>query len=132
MRPKSPNGPNVSPTLTHLTAQTDMPPTTPPDLTNWTGWEKWEELVLVYLSQFRNPTIGVPLSYVIREHGEVPAELLFVDYATIDDDLIMTTRLTGDQYEQDAQRIWDLLVPLWKRDLLGCQVHWTWSLYLPE
>lgn len=65
--------------------------------------------------QYRNPTTGLPLVYVIREHDDITEEILDADYPTIDDDLIATTELDGAQYELDCQHIWGLLEPLLRK-----------------
>lgn len=49
---------------------------------------------------------------MVRDHEEVTAVIIDANYPTIEDDLVNTTELEGDRYEQDAQRVWGLLEPL--------------------
>jgi len=81
----------------------------PMTLESWAKWEKFEEQVDSYLRHYRNPS-GTPLSYVIRESAEVTQEIKDFEYATIDDDVIETTVLEGDQYELDNQRVFELVI----------------------
>ena len=67
---------------------------------------------LEYLAKHRNPTTGVPLTYVLREQSDVPDEARGKTYDTIDDDLIATTKHEGDQYKADRHRVYELYYPI--------------------
>ena len=82
-----------------------------PELKGWSQWETYEEAIMASLGYLRNPTTGVPLTYLLREHDEVTDEILDAAYTTIDDDLIATTLYEGDQYELDNQRLYGLFEP---------------------
>jgi hypothetical protein len=56
--------------------------------------------------------IDIPLSYVYREHEGVTAEQRAAEYPSADDRLATLVVLTGDSYQQDNARVWDLLRPL--------------------
>ena len=82
------------------------------ELSRWSGWESFEESTTAFFKTYRNPTTGVTLDYLMRENDDVTADMLDEEYATIDDDLVTTTELDGDQYHLDNQRFWDLLKSL--------------------
>ena len=85
--------------------------TPPKELTSFTQWEVFNDALLTFLAQHCNPTTGVPLTYVLRETKPVGSEARNAAYDTIDDDLIATTILQGDQYALDNQRVFTLMKP---------------------
>ena len=87
-------------------------PVPPKRLTNLADWERHDGMWRTYLGQHRNPTTGVPLTYVLREESDVPDDALTADYDCIDDDLVATTRHEGDQYKADRRRVYELYYPL--------------------
>ena len=55
-----------------------------------------------------NPTTGVPLTYVLHESADVPAEDFDKFYLSIDDDLIATMKNSGHQFSIDNQHVFGL------------------------
>ena len=81
---------------------------TPPSLMNLTNWETHCEQCLDVLAQHCNPTTGVPLTYVLHESADVPAEDFDKFYLTIDDDLNATMKHSGHQFSIDNQHVFGL------------------------
>lgn len=83
----------------------DEKPPKPAEMNGWTSWKAFEESPHAYFARFYNPGMGVPLSYASQTHKEVTEELLLGHYPTMDDGIIATTELTGDQYAEDSQKM---------------------------
>ena len=92
-------------------------------------WRVWKELLSTYLAGHRSPKTGVPLTYLTRDHVEVTEEMLVVEYADIDEDLIATTELEGPQFRTDNARLWRLIKPLFCADTTtaGARSSPVWS-----
>ena len=63
------------------------------------------------LQRHRNPELGVPYSYLIRQHEEVTPAVRDIDYHTTDDQLVATVELSGKSFKADTQKFWDALKP---------------------
>ncbi|KAL7561636.1 hypothetical protein ACA910_001502 [Epithemia clementina (nom. ined.)] len=87
-------------------------PKAPEPLKSFADWESHNELWLAYLATHRNPTTGVPLTYVLRETEQVDADALAETYDSIDDDLVATTAHNGDQFKLDCKRVFELYRPV--------------------
>jgi hypothetical protein len=56
--------------------------------------------------------MNIPLAYVIREH-EVPTQDMYAQqYVKTDDRYIALFLHAGGEFQQDTERVWDLLAPL--------------------
>ena len=75
---------------------------------NLTNCETHCEQCLDFLVQHCSPTTGVPLTYVLNESADVPAEDFDKSYFTIDDDLIATMKHSGHQFSIDNQHVFGL------------------------
>jgi hypothetical protein len=66
------------------------------------------------MAEHRSPLNGTPLTYVLRPEDEetVTAADRTAIYAGLDDDLVRTTKLEGEEYRRDNQRVFGLLKPL--------------------
>jgi hypothetical protein len=74
-------------------------------------WTKFWELFTTYLSRVKGAA-NTPLSYLVREHAEVTAEIAAMDYGTVEDRLIATTVLQGAHFDLDNRTLYDELKPL--------------------
>ena len=81
---------------------------TPPSLMNLANWEMHCELWLDFLALHHNLTTGVPLTYILHELADVPAEDLDNSYPTINEDLIVTTKHCGQQFYISNQHVFGL------------------------
>jgi hypothetical protein len=83
----------------------------PPKLTELSKWTKWWELFTTYLGRVRGAAL-VPLTYLVREHDEVTAEIRTRDYATAEDRRLATTALSGAHFMLDNRTLYDEFKPL--------------------
>ena len=67
------------------------------------NWETHCEQWLDFLAQHHNTMTVMPLTYVLCELADVPAEDLEKSYPTIDDDLIVTMKHIDPQFSIDNQ-----------------------------
>ena len=75
------------------------------------AWTKFSELLVTYLGC----TIGaaeIPLTYLIREHGDVTPEIQDADYDNDEDRLVATTVLAGPHFTIDNTTLYEELKPL--------------------
>jgi hypothetical protein len=72
----------------------------PEKLTDLAKWTKFCELLSTFLGRVKGAAL-IPLSYLVREHKEVTAEILNADYDSIQSRLIATTALSGTHYDMD-------------------------------
>jgi hypothetical protein len=95
-----------------LSINKPVPPALPDKFTSFgTKWRIFSEGFQGHCSVLRG-CMNIPLSYVLREHGEVDPELLEADFDSSDERLMNLVVLSGDEYRQDNIRVWDLLRPL--------------------
>lgn len=78
-------------------------------LESFNDWVQWEEALLTWAANVRSARTNVPLQYLLRSHSDVTVEALNAQYETIDEDLIATTLLAGEDYEHDNQQLYDSL-----------------------
>lgn len=78
---------------------------------NLSKWMKFWELFTTYVGRVKGAA-SVPLSYLVREHGEVMHEIKDAEYETMEDRLIATTVHTGNHYQLDNYTLYDELKPL--------------------
>lgn len=86
-------------------ADKDLDVTKADSLKTTAGWVKFNEKFLNYLAQLRGRG-KTPLTYLIREHDTVTAEIRAAVYTTVDERLINTTTLTGNHFLHDNTRLW--------------------------
>ncbi len=86
-------------------------PVTPPPFTCFSKWPKREEVFLTYLAHSR-AAAHTRLSYFVRQHTDVAAELLTKEYPSLDKDLIDTILLSGEMYRIDNKQVYAMLKPL--------------------
>jgi hypothetical protein len=91
------------------TEETDIPK--PEKLTDLAKWTKFWELLSTFLGRVKGAAL-IPLSYLVREHQEVTAEILNADYDSIQDHLIATTALSGTHFDMDNRTLYDEFKPL--------------------
>ena len=80
-----------------------------PKLTNLKQWRSFKELLKTRLQEERNPVMGIPLAYLIREQAEVSAATVQADYPTLDDRLIACIAHQGSMYREDNKSFYSLL-----------------------
>ena len=83
----------------------------PTALTELKGWIKFWLKFSSYLSRIRGAA-HIPLTYLVRESGEVTDDIAAAEYATEDDRLIATTVLEGPHYLLDNTTLYDEFKPL--------------------
>ena len=83
--------------------------TKPEPLASFDDWVDWEERFLTYCRNKRSARTGVPISYLLRPHDDVTAEMLDATYDSIDDDLIATMILSGGDMAHDNHQLYDTL-----------------------
>ena len=91
------------------TEDTDI--TQPTKLTDIVKWTKFWELFTTYLGRVKGAAL-TPLTYLIRDHEVVTAEMLDATYATTQERLIATTALRGAHFELDNRTLYDQFKPL--------------------
>lgn len=91
------------------TEDTDI--TQPTKLTDMVKWTKFWELFTTYLGRVKGAAL-TPLTYLIRDHDVVTAEILNATYATTQERLIATTALSGAHFELDNRTLYDQFKPL--------------------
>jgi hypothetical protein len=92
----------------------DAEATLPDPLHSFDNWVTWEERFLSYCANRRSERMGVPFIYLLRAHTDVTAEMLAADYASIDEDLVATMRLTGGDMQHDNHQLYDILLGLFQ------------------
>ena len=80
-----------------------------PKLTNLKQWRSFKELLKTRLQEERNPVMGIPLAYLIREQAAVTAAIVQADYPTLDDRLIACIEHQGTMYREDNKALYSLL-----------------------
>jgi hypothetical protein len=92
-----------------------------PKLKDFSTWETWDELFTTHLSHVRNPTLGTPFTYLLRDPvpaqpvqtpAQQRAELLRYAQESVDVDLVATSVHTGDLFLRDNRQLFDLLQSL--------------------
>jgi len=83
----------------------------PTALTELKGWIKFWLKFSSYLSRIRGAA-HIPLTYLVRDHGEVTDDIAAADYETEDARLIATTVLEGPHYLLDNTTLFDEFKPL--------------------
>jgi hypothetical protein len=83
----------------------------PVALTDLAKWTKFWELFMTYLSRVKG-VANTPLSYLVREHAEVTADIAAAEYANSVDRLVATTVLQGAHFDLDNRTLYDALKPL--------------------
>ena len=91
------------------TEDTDI--TKPAKLTDLVKWIKFWDLFTTYLGRVKGAAL-TPLTYLIRDHEAVTADLLAADYASTQERLIATTALSGAHFELDNRTLYDEFKPL--------------------
>jgi hypothetical protein len=61
-----------------------------------------------FLATQRSPFSKTPLSYLLRAHDVVDDAALSREYGSIDEELIYTHRMDGDEFVKDARTLFDL------------------------
>jgi hypothetical protein len=79
--------------------------------TDMSKWTKFWELFKTYLGRVKGAA-NLPLTYLIREQGDVTQEVRDVEYATTEDRLIATTVHSGTHYAIDNKTLYNELKPL--------------------
>jgi hypothetical protein len=92
-------------------AMEDSKVTKPIALGDLSKWTKFWELFTTYVGRVKGAAL-VPLSYLVREHGEVTQEIKDAEYETMEDRLIATTLHTSNHYKLDNHTLYDELKPL--------------------
>jgi len=72
-------------------------------------WLDWKELLETRLRQERNVTLGVPLSYLIREHSRVTQRRIDARYPSFDDRLIATVEHKDAMFKNDNRWLYQFL-----------------------
>jgi hypothetical protein len=67
-----------------------------------------EKNLRLFLETQRSPFSKTPLSYLLRPHDVVSDDDLSREYASIDEELIHTHRMDGDEFLKDARTLFDL------------------------
>jgi hypothetical protein len=105
-------------TLTRMQADSDAKNATeeteiskPDKLTDLAKWTRFWELLSTYLGRVKGAAL-IPLSYLVREHGEVMPEIRNADYGSVQEWLIATTAHSGTHYELDNRTLYDTFKPL--------------------
>jgi hypothetical protein len=76
------------------------------------SWPTWWELLSTYLAQHRSAVAGTPLVYVMHDKDVASDEdKASNDWDSVDDDLISTYILEGNDYSCDNKHVFDLLKP---------------------
>jgi hypothetical protein len=83
----------------------------PEKLADLAKWTKFWELLSTFLGRVKGAAL-IPLSYLVREHGEVTAEILNAEYESVQDRLIATTALSGTHFDMDNRTLYDEFKPL--------------------
>ena len=83
----------------------------PQPLKDMVKWTSFWELFVTYFSQLKGAA-NAPLTYLLREHGEVTAAIRAAPYASDADRLIATVVHEGRHYELDNVTLYDQLKPL--------------------
>ena len=83
----------------------------PEKLADLARWTKFWELFTTYLGRVKGAAL-IPLSYLVREHEEVTAEIAAAAYDSVQERLIATTALSGTHYELDNRTLYDTFKPL--------------------
>jgi hypothetical protein len=82
---------------------------TPLPLTSFDDWVAWLESLLAWARHMRSARTGTPFSYLLREHQDVTPDMLTTAYDSIDEELVTTVILAGDNYEHDNHLLFDHL-----------------------
>jgi hypothetical protein len=64
------------------------------------------------MSYYRTVIVGIPLNFLLRDHGFVTAEQLVAKYTDIDADLSVTSAHKGEVYQEANKLLYRLLKPL--------------------
>ena len=91
------------------TEDTDI--TKPAKLSDLVKWVKFWELFTTYLGRVKGAAL-TPLTYLIREHGEVTPEIMTAEYVSTQERLIATTSHTGAHFDLDNRTLYDEFKPL--------------------
>jgi hypothetical protein len=83
----------------------------PEKLADLAKWTKFWELLSTYLGRVKGAAL-IPLSYLVREHGDVTPEIRNADYGSVQERLIATTAHSGTHYELDNRTLYDTFKPL--------------------
>lgn len=94
-----------------LILEQEKPPM-PEKFTDLSSWPHFKDSVLAYLAKHRSIATGTPLTYVVREHDIVTAEIRDKDHGSIDDDLVNNIDLGWHDFAADNKRVYDILMPL--------------------
>jgi len=92
-------------------ATEDMETSKPEKLPDLAKWTKFWELFSTYLGRMKGAAL-IPLSYLMREHGEVTPEIRNAEYGSVQEWLIATTAHSGTHYELDNRTLYDTFKPL--------------------
>lgn len=74
-------------------------------------WTKFYLMLSTYLGRVKGAAL-IPLSYLIREHGDVTPEIAAATYATDTDKLVATTVHADTHYAIDNATLYETLKPL--------------------
>ena len=78
-------------------------------LKDFDKWQAFKESIQTRMHQHRNPSLGTPLSYLLREHEESTDAHLAATYETIESRLIACVELSGDLFRRDSGVLYDYL-----------------------
>jgi hypothetical protein len=92
-------------------ATEDTEVTKPEKFSDMQKWMKFYELFITYLGRVKGAA-NIPLTYLVREKGEVTQEIRDAEYETMDDRLIATTVHSGPHFAIDNKTLYDELKPL--------------------
>jgi hypothetical protein len=92
-------------------ARSETEVTKPVELTDLAQWPSFYELLVTFLGRIKGAA-STPLSYLIREHVVVTAEMLAAEYDSDAARLIETTALEGAHFDHDNRTLYDELKPL--------------------
>lgn len=91
------------------TEDTDI--TKPSKLSDLGKWVKFWELFTTYLGRVKGAAL-TPLTYLIRENGEVTPDIMAAEYASTQERLIATTSHSGAHFDLDNRTLYDEFKPL--------------------
>lgn len=92
-------------------ATEEMAVSKPEKFSEMAKWTKFYELFVTYLSRVKGAA-NLPLTYLVREKGEVTQEIRDAEYETTEDRLIATTVHSGNHYAIDNKTLYDELKPM--------------------
>jgi len=80
-----------------------------PTMSSLKNWESFKELLKTRLAQQRSRYIGVPLTYLIRDHGTTSNEYTRAHYDSIDERLINVIEHRGAWFKEDNRFLFQKL-----------------------